>query len=110
MNFTLLTNSVINFTKHCTSLHPSGLGVYINFNCSEIEHVKDEERDLSHVGHALVVMASTSDFHLQVVLLSANDGCLYMRYMQCSYYKKWLSGCGGVETKVSDISIQDGGE
>ena len=52
-------------------------------------------------------MASTSDFHLQAMLLCTNYGCLNVRLMQSSENEKRFPGFGHVESEVSDVRLQD---
>ena len=84
VSFALLCYSVINFAESGTSLNPCSFAVYVHVDGSEIEHVEDEERDVGirDVGNSFIVMTSTSDLHLQVVLLSADYGGLNVGFMQ----------------------------
>lgn len=110
MGFTLPSYAIVKFTENGSGMNGSRLGIYINLDGSEVEHVENEEGELSSVGDALIIVASASDFHEQVVVLGANNGSLDMGDMQGGEYKVWFSGVGVVETEISDVSLQCGRE
>jgi hypothetical protein len=58
-------------------------------------------------GTSVTDNSTTSDFHLQAMLLSTNYDCLNVRLMQRSENEKRFLGCGHVESEVSDVRLQD---
>lgn len=84
MNFTLLPDSIINFTKRGTSLDHGNLVFYVDGDCAKVEHVEDDEGFIGDVGDTLVIMSSASDFELNVDGFGAYYSALDVRFCEGS--------------------------
>ncbi|KAG5531330.1 hypothetical protein RHGRI_026072 [Rhododendron griersonianum] len=107
MSLAFFGNPIVNLPQGRPCLNPSTLSFNRHVYCPKVKHVEDEKWIVRPIRDALKVVAPTSDFHLKTVLFGTYDRCLDVGCMQCGYNKQRFWSSGFVESKVSNVGLQN---
>ncbi|KAJ7015332.1 hypothetical protein NC653_004591 [Populus alba x Populus x berolinensis] len=89
MSFAFFCNSVVKLTDRCSCLNPCTVIFNVNLDSSKLGEVYNNEWcfNSSGIRETLIVMASTADSKVNSKLLTANNRCLDMGFIQRSENK-----------------------
>ncbi|KAL2552220.1 uncharacterized protein Fot_05839 [Forsythia ovata] len=110
MDLIFSPNSVIEFAKHGTGTHPDSLGLHVDINRPEMEHVENDKLDIGYIRNALIIMAAIADFELYSQFLSTQNSCRNMGFFKRSHNYGWFRGCGNIEAVVPNVGYKNGCE